>query len=106
MAEFVVLVDRADERKLKEVLAKDPYARDSFVLAGYTLREAKALGQTGDHHVLYYKCEDGELAKALENRLKEVPSAKPAPDAVKNEIIAKLNADEENAAEGFGSIFG
>ncbi|MFA6048710.1 MAG: hypothetical protein WC792_02045 [Candidatus Micrarchaeia archaeon] len=106
MADFVYFVAKTDERKLKEVLGRDPYADDSFVKVGSTLREAKAMGVEGDHFVLHYKCEDAAVGKKLEERLKEVPSAKPAPEKEKAAITAKLDEEQNAAASGFGSIFG
>ncbi len=106
MSDFVVLVDKADERKLKEVLGKDPYSRDSFVLVGYTLKESKALGLEEGKYALYYSCGEEDVCKALDARLKEVPSAKFAQEPKASEIIGKIKAEEDQAASGFGSLFG
>lgn len=106
MAEHVFFADKSDEKVLKQVLEKDPYARDSFVQAGYTLRDSSVLGLPAGKFVLYFKCEDSQVGKKLEERLKEVPSAKHAPNDEKAAVIQKINEKEDAAAEGFGQLFG
>lgn len=102
----VFLVEGRDYGKLKDALAADPYSDDSFVKAGYVLRESKALGLKGGNYVVYFKTQDAALADKLKTRLKTLESAKQLEGREAEEISGKIEAEEDSAAAGFGAIFG
>lgn len=104
--EFVALFDAGNLKDLKKVLEAEPYADDSFAKLGYTLKESKAIGLEEGKYVVYFKTEDEALGKKLEERLGEVPSFKQATDEEKEKVVQAINAEQDDATQGFGSIFG
>ena len=102
----VFLVEGKDYGKLKDALAADPFADDSFVKCGYVLRESKALGLKGGNYAVFFKTQDAALADKLKARLKTLESAKLLEGKEADEISAKIEAEEDSATAGFGSIFG
>ena len=104
--DFVYLVDGKDYGRLKAVLEADPIGKQSFATIGYTLRESKSLGLKGGSYAVYFKCEDESLAASLKEKLRPLESAKELEGPEKQEIISKIQGDEDSAAAGFGNIFG
>ncbi|MEW5956070.1 MAG: hypothetical protein AB1626_06080 [Candidatus Micrarchaeota archaeon] len=105
--QFVYLIEGKDKKALDAVLSADPYERGtSFVTAGYTLKESKALGLPGGNYVLSFKTELPEVEAKLKERLKAVSSLKELVGDEKKKIVDQLEAEEASAGAGFGSIFG
>ncbi|MFH1107331.1 MAG: hypothetical protein V1787_05545 [Candidatus Micrarchaeota archaeon] len=104
--DYVFVIGGIDYGKLKDVLAAEPFADDSFAKAGYTLRESKPLGLKGGDYILHFRTADDSLASRLKARLKPLESAKELEGNAKDDISAKISADEDSATQGFGSIFG
>lgn len=102
---YVFLVEGKDYGKLKNALAADPFADDSFVKAGHVLRESKSLGLKGGNYVVYFRTQDSALAEKLKARLKTLDSAKQLEGQEAEEISGKIEAEEDSATAGFGSIF-
>jgi hypothetical protein len=107
MAYEVYIIDAKDYGKLDELLAADPYAKDSFKTVGYTLKESKALGMKAGSYFLHFKSEDPALLSALCSRLLAgLPEARKADAQTKAAVEAQIAQEEDNATAGFGSIFG
>ncbi|MFH1200056.1 MAG: hypothetical protein V1708_03240 [Candidatus Micrarchaeota archaeon] len=103
---FVYLVEGKDYGKLKDALAADPYAGDSFVKTGYVLRESKPMGLKGGNYVVYFKTADDVVAGKLKARLAALETAKELSGDEADSISAKIEAEQDAATAGFGSIFG
>ena len=104
--EFVFMVEGKDYGKLKTILEGGTLDKDSFATVGYTLRESKAMGLKGGNYILYFRAEDSELAGKLKEKLKPVETAKELEGSEKQDIVSKIQAEEDSAASGFGNIFG
>jgi len=104
--EFVFEIDAAKQNELKKVLELDPYADDAFSRLGYTLKDSSALGLPAGKVVLHFKCEDAALAQKYAARVKPVEGIKEATPEVKAKVIETLQKEADEAASGFGSIFG
>ena len=94
------------KKELETLLTKDPYADDSFARLGYVLKESKPLGLKGGFLVVYFKTEDGNLAKTLLERLKTISTCTEVSTSEKESALKTIEAEEDNAASGFGTIFG
>ena len=103
--DFVFLFASSDAGKLKAVLDADSLSENSFARIGYTLRDSKAMGLEAGKNVLCFKCEEA-AAKALIEKLKTVPSFAEAKPEEKQKVLAQIAAEEDNAAHGFGTVFG
>ncbi len=104
---FVFLIEGKESALLEQVLAEDPYDKQmSFVGAGYTLKESNAVGLDAGNKIIYFKTELKEVADKLLERLKKITTLKEITKEQKDKIIAQIEKEEENAAVGFGSIFG
>lgn len=106
MEKCVFLIEGKDYGKLKNLLTQNPYEKDSFSIVGYVLKESKAMNLKGGNYVVYFKSSDHQLILTLSQRLKALETAKELVDAEKNSIISQIEHEEDNAAEGFGSMFG
>ena len=106
MQKIVYLVEGKDYGKLKDMLAANPFERDSFAIVGYTLKESKPMGLKGGSYVLYFKSADPELVKKLKEKLKMLVSAKELAENESTPIISLIEEEENSATSGFGSIFG
>ena len=101
------IVDGKDYKKLDTLLAADPYADDSFKKLGYILKESSAVGLDKGAYALFFESPDDALVKKLGDKLlAEIPAARRPEANIKERIISQIKKEEENAAEGFGSIFG
>jgi len=110
-------VDGKEQGKLKALLEKDPYAKPGFATQGYKLKEGRGIGGEAGK---YYLCIRGEptFFSWAEEKFKGVPSAEgqepvaPVPGLKRTEkvleakIIAAIEAEENAAEVGMGSIFG
>ena len=103
--DFVFLFASSDVGKLKAVLEADSLADNSFARVGYTLRDSKGMGLEPGKNVLHFKCEEA-VAKPLVEKLKQVPSFSEAKPEEKQKVLAQIAAEEDNAAHGFGTVFG
>jgi hypothetical protein len=96
-------IEMGKKKELLEVLEADPYAKDSFAMIGYKLKEGAQVG--ADQGMLYvYVSGDeesiGKAGKRLEGLLVEVPPE------TEEKIIAIITEEEDQAATGMGDIFG
>ena len=102
---FVFSIDGKDYKKLNEVLSSTPYDKDSFSTVGFVMKDRKSLGLENDGYILCFKCEDDAISEKLVARLKVLEKCEELKGEEKEKIIAKIEGEEENAAEGFGAIF-
>jgi len=103
---FVYKVENKDSVALKKALEADPFADDAFVKNGYTLKESQAVGLPAGHQILYFKTEEQKVADKLKARLKEVPSITEVTAEDKDKVSQQIEDEQNQAAAGFGSIFG
>ena len=103
--DFVFLFASSDAGKLKAVLDADSLADNSFARVGYTLRDSKAMGLEAGKSVLHFRCEEA-VGKTLVEKLKQVPSFSEAKPDEKKKVLEQIAAEEDNAAHGFGAVFG
>lgn len=94
------------KKELEALLTKDPYADDSFARLGYVLKESKPLGLKGGFLVVYFKTSDEKLANKLLGELKTISTCAELNATDKETCLKTIEAEEENAASGFGTIFG
>lgn len=136
MIESVFAIPSSEYEKLKKVLEANPYEQDSFARVGYTVREAKSLGLDRDGYVLYFKAEEelskklvARLKETLEEKVAKATAGKQVDAArleqiskgleasvlkdlvelsgeEKDQVISRIKNEEDNAASGFGAIFG
>ncbi len=99
-------VEMKEYGKLKDLLAANPFEKDSFAVNGYTLKDSKTVGLKGGYYVLFFKAEDPELINKLKEKLKALETIKELAADEREKAIAQIEAEEDNAASGFGAIFG
>ena len=134
--ECVYSVASAEYEKLKKILEENPYAAVSFARVGYTVKDSKGMGLPEGNYVLYFKTEEEvgkqlvqRMAEKAEDKFKKITEGKTLTEEQKTQILAGLKAkelttlkelagsdkdavinaikkEEENAAQGFGNIFG
>lgn len=92
-----------DLKELKKALEFNPLDADSFTRLGYILREGKLYGLAG--YVVHFKA-DAERAKAFQAKLAEVPGCTPLNEADRKKVVDAIEAEENAATAGFGSLFG
>ena len=100
------MVEGKDYGEMKKVLDADPYERESFVIVGYILKESKAIGLKGGNYVISFQSNDEAVVAALEAKLKKIPSAKEASKEEFDLAAKTIDAEQEAAGAGFGSLFG
>lgn len=105
MKAFAFLFDSKDVQALKKILEAEPYADVSFARLGYILKESSSLGLKAGKQIVFFKAEE-EIAKTLAEKLKLVPSFVEATAEELVKIAETIEAEENSATEGFGSIFG
>ncbi len=93
----------SDLKELKKVLDADPLADDSFTRLGYIMREGKLYGVPG--YVVHFKA-DASVAKKYQDRISAVPGCAPLNDADRKKVVDAIEAEENAATAGFGSLFG
>ncbi len=103
---YLYQFEQKHKKELEALLTKDPYADDSFARLGYVLKESKPLGLKGGFLIVYFKTEDEKLTAKLLTELKSIPSFAEVTPADKETALKSIEAEEENAASGFGTIFG
>ena len=90
--------ETANFAKANEVLKDDAYARN-----GYLLRDGNSIGQDEKYYYLYVKGPE-EFFAENEKKLEDVPGLEEIKDA--DDIIKKIEEEQENVASGVGAIFG
>ncbi len=93
----------ADLKELKKVLEGDTLSDTSFSRLGYVLREGKPYGLQG--YVVYFKTEEGKGA-SYQKQLEAIPRCTPVSAEGKKKVVDAIEAEENSAAAGFGSLFG
>ncbi|MFA4946483.1 MAG: hypothetical protein WC607_03030 [Candidatus Micrarchaeia archaeon] len=102
--DYVFVFNAADKGKVQAVLDADSFGAESFARLGYDFKDAKVLGLPAGKYVLHFK-KEGDASK-LVAALKAVESFAEATADEKKRVLAELEAGLDNAAQGFGSIFG
>jgi len=97
--ERVYVCEPADKAILKKVLEADPYAQNSFA------RKAPQMKEMDNKVYLYIKAESEFFASA-EEKFREMQSMKRTEKADEQKIVDMIHKEEEEAAGGFGNIFG
>lgn len=96
-------IEMEKKKELLAVLDADPYAKDSFAMIGYKLKEGSQVGADGKMLYVYVSGDEESIKKVgkrLEGLLVEVPSE------TEEKIIAIITDEEDKAATGMGDIFG
>ncbi len=106
--DFIYSVDSSDVASLKKILEANQYDKDSFSSLGYTLRDASSLSIEEKKTFLYFSVNDGQLKDSLLKKLSDakIGSLTEVSSDLKNKIISSIKESEDQAASGFGSIFG
>ncbi len=105
--EFVFTVPSDRQGALKKVLDEEPLAKDSFASAGFVLKESAAVGLQAGKYAVYFKADDAQLAAKLKERIGKVEGgAEEISGSEKEKVISAIHAEQDEAAAGFGSIFG
>lgn len=104
--EYVYSTPSSKVVQLKAILEEDSLAKDSFATVGYVLKEGASVGLPAGKYFVYFKCEEAEVAKKLQERLAKLPEATAATEEEKNKVVDAVNAESNAAASGFGAIFG
>ncbi len=107
MVSHAYAVDSAKLKDVKVVLEANPFDDASFARTGYVLKEPGALpGFDNAKAYLLIETADESKAKTLDEQAKKLPgvTALTGPDGQK--VIDAIHAEQDNAASGFGNIFG
>ena len=104
--EFVYCAPSSKIVQLKSILEEDSLAKDSFATVGCVLKEGKSMGLKESTYYVYFKCQEQEVAKKLQERLAKLPECARIEGADMQKMCDAVNAESEAAASGFGSIFG
>jgi len=97
--ERVYVCEPADKANLKKAIEADPYAPNSLA------RKAPQMKEVDGKVYIYIKAES-EFFKFAEEKFKELPTMKRAEKAEEQKIVDMIHKEEEEAAGGFGNIFG
>jgi hypothetical protein len=97
--ERVYVCEPKDKANLKKILEADPYAQNSFARKAPQIKEL-------DEKVYVYIKSESEFFKFAEEKFKELPSMKRAEKADEQKVLDLIHKEEEEAAGGFGNIFG
>ncbi|MCL5011356.1 MAG: hypothetical protein M1594_00455 [Candidatus Marsarchaeota archaeon] len=100
--DFLFYFEKSKFKDLNRVLTSDPYADNSFARVGYTLKDGGSINEKEGSYV-YFKT-DGEIGIKLSKKLLEINGIEVG-GVEKEGILKKINEQEQNAIEGFGSIF-
>ncbi len=105
--DFVYTVAASQSAALKKILDEEPYEKDSFSSLGYTLRDSSALGLPAGKTVLIFSCiEETKIAKLKERLSRVEGGVSEVTGKEKERILSTVNAEAEDAAAGFGNLFG
>ena len=97
--ERVYVCEPADKANLKKIIEADPYAKDSLARKAPQTKEV-------DNKVYTYIKAETEFFSSAEEKFKELPTMKRAEKADEQKIVDMIHKEEEEAAGGFGNIFG
>ncbi|MCS7109364.1 MAG: hypothetical protein NZ903_01035 [Candidatus Micrarchaeota archaeon] len=97
--EMVYKIKKEKKKELEAVMVRDPYAPISFA------RIAPLIKEKEEFIFIYVKSEKSEVFDFVENELKKIGGER-AEKKEEDEIIREIHKEEEEAAGGFGSIFG
>jgi len=95
--------DAKKKADITKILETDPYADDSFARMGYKVKDGQFLEEDRGKLYIYVKASD-DLLKKADERLKGI--AERCKHDVEKRIVGKIQAEEESAETGLGSIFG
>lgn len=96
------------QKQLSESLKKlseSPKGRIIFARQEYNIKDGRTLGLTGDFY-LYLSAPDDFLNGAEDRFKSEFGTIKRADSNEEKKVIDSIREEHENAAKGFGSIFG
>ena len=91
------------KKELTELLEADPYAKGSFAMMGYKLKDGNQVGGDEKAIYIYISGEDDKVLAAGE-KLKDLRIA--VPEELEQKIISIIAEEEDKAASGMGDIFG
>ncbi len=100
--DFLFYFEKSKSKDLNRVLTSDPYADNSFARVGYTLKDGGSISEREGAYV-YFKT-DEEIGIKLSKKLAEINGVEVGGEE-RERILKKINEQEQNAIEGFGSIF-
>jgi len=107
MESRVYEVEGKEQGKLKSILEKDAYADVSFAKQGYKLKEGKMVGGEAGKYYIFIKAEPDFFNWAEEKfKESEITSLKRAPKETEAKVTAAIEAEDNAAEVGMGSIFG
>lgn len=95
--------DIAKKKDVVKILEAEPYAEDSFARSGYKTKEGAMIGEDKAKFYIYISADEVFLKKA-EEKLKGLVAHAGA--EAEKRIVALVEKEEEEAASGFGDIFG
>lgn len=105
--DFVYSVLSSQQGALKKILDEEPYEKNSFSSVGFTLRESSSVGMPAGKLVLVFSCEEQEKIAKLKERLSRVErGVTEVTGGEKDAVLDAINATADQAAAGFGSLFG
>ncbi len=104
--QYVYRFEQKQKKELESLLAKDPYADNSFARLGYMLKESNAVGLKGGFVIVYFKTNEENKAKKLIELLKTIPTCEEVTASDKEIVVKSIESQEDNATSGFGAIFG
>ena len=96
-------VEKEKFKEAKKVIEANPYEKDSFAMAGYKLREGKALNMDFDGYYLHVEASE-EAIKKFDEKLKDL--ATPLEGEEFERVKKAFEEEEESAQQGFGNLFG
>ncbi len=100
-------IDSAKLKDVKKVLEANPFDDASFARTGYVLKEPGALaGFDKAKAYLLIETADEAKAKALDEQAKKLEGVTALAGADAQKVIDAVHAEQDNAASGFGNIFG
>lgn len=107
MISHAYAIDSAKLKDVKIVLEADPFNDESFARTGYTLKEPGALpGFDNAKAYLLIETADAPKAQLLDEKAKKLEGVTALTGADGQKVIDAIHAEQDNAASGFGNIFG
>ncbi len=103
MMRMVFEIESAKKAELQKILDADPYSKPSFAVNGYKLKDGASVSQDKGKNYLYLKGPDAFMPFA-EEKLKDL--AKRAAPEVEKAVADMIDAEDDAATSGFGSLFG
>lgn len=100
--DFLFFFEKNKVKDLNNVLSADSFAQNSFARVGFVQKDGKSLEEK-DGFFVYFKTEES-IGNVLSKKLIDVQGVEVKGEE-KKRIIKKINEQENQAIEGFGSIF-